>query len=440
MLRKAVLLFTFISVLAVYPLVLSAQDPAENRLYELSHIGGVFDGFLGRLPLGDYVNSRTTFSDIEGMANIVVFGRSICGNTASYLRSTDAIISTYGLQNELNLLFFDIDRPASDVLDRQRRDNWANVKAFRGGLDLMWQALWAVGRSGGVTFSVVLYIDANGVPLILTHRDSGRGVPNNPFRSHVTTEDNISAMLGRDITRPIYEIPHTPSLPSSLTEVSIPGGAEIFFGGRGFEFAADARFNIPLIDGPFDPHVFAILNLRNAEWNGINPAQANDQDFLLFNWIMDNVEFTFASSNTSVVSIGPRTTASVLGRNVFYLIPHQAGTTIITATEISTGIQVSRTLTVRDLHLLPIRTNHPRLPDNYGYMIYTVQPGDSLRSIILLFYNEDIRLRPDWLDWFMQANDLRDPNLLYVGQQLIIGFELGTDGELFVRRAFENLR
>ena len=70
---------------------------------------------------------------------------------------------------------------------------------------------------------------------------------------------------------------------------------------------------------------------------------------------------------------------------------------------------------------------------------YTVRPGDSLASIILLFYGADIRQRPDWLDWFVNVNHIIDPNQIRVGQQLVIGFELGTDCEILIPHAYYQL-
>ena len=345
MIKKCCFALLLAAMFTIFPVILFASDANENRLHEIAHAGGVFDDFLGRLPLDGFVTNRMRLGDITGIANIVVFGRSTCGLTASYLRSTDAIISEYGLGSELNLLFFDIDRPASDILNRQQRDDWIHVKAFRGGGNLMWQALRAVGHGTRVTFAVVLYIDADGMPLVLTHRDSGSGVPNNPYRSLVTTEDNISRMLGRDISRPSA----SGQLPSSILEISglrftvwWPLGAHRT---NGTAQRAPTRFY-------FYRDVLSRNNanasLIGVEWNGIRLAdlatcqQASD----LFNFIMDNQRVVWTSSDTSVLTIEVRQEG--VHRGSAFFIPHRAGEATVTARETTTGFRESRTFIILD--------------------------------------------------------------------------------------------
>jgi len=66
--------------------------------------------------------------------------------------------------------------------------------------------------------------------------------------------------------------------------------------------------------------------------------------------------------------------------------------------------------------------------DDDGDVVYTVKPGDTLSKIALHYYGS---AAPDAYMKIARANDLADPNKIYVGQKLKIpGTVAGPDSEL----------
>jgi uncharacterized protein YkwD len=110
------------------------------------------------------------------------------------------------LENEVNFLYFEINRPASTVLDVM--STRPNVNAFSGGRNPMWQALRAVGQSGTTSLPVVIYTDRNGRCLTLARLESSDA-----------SYENVSRILGRTIS-PLPTPTPTPQ-PASQTTVQI---------------------------------------------------------------------------------------------------------------------------------------------------------------------------------------------------------------------------
>ncbi|MFB9274264.1 WG repeat-containing protein [Cohnella cellulosilytica] len=132
----------------------------ENETSALSYVAG--KDFLRSLPLEKAVGNNTAYKDIENKANIVVFGRVICGNTLYYLPAADDFISKNKLQDKVNILFFDIDQPSSSVTNFVSKQDWKNISTFSGGNGIMFEVLDNLGITGEITLPAVVYVNPDG--------------------------------------------------------------------------------------------------------------------------------------------------------------------------------------------------------------------------------------------------------------------------------------
>jgi len=114
------------------------------------------------LPFENIVVGNTTCGDCAGKAVVAIFGRSTCGNTAFTMPLIDQFITQNNLQKEVLLLFFDVDRPASDIRAFVKDRGFANVAAFSGGSTAMWEILKSQGMENSVVFPVVVYFSGSG--------------------------------------------------------------------------------------------------------------------------------------------------------------------------------------------------------------------------------------------------------------------------------------
>jgi hypothetical protein len=104
---------------------------------------------------------------------------------ADYAAKTDAMISAYGLQDEAQVLFFDIDQPYDAVKDYMSGRGWGNVSVFTGGAKWMWDKLPDMDN---VTTPVIFYVD--GREKIIS-ADAGA-------RSKTGIAEKLTELLGHD--------------------------------------------------------------------------------------------------------------------------------------------------------------------------------------------------------------------------------------------------
>jgi hypothetical protein len=124
---------------------------------------GTDRAFLRGLPFGGYISGTVSgYSDCEGKANIAVFGALRDGYAdTDYLSIADRAIAAYGLGDELNLLFFDVEQSYDDVREYAASQIWNGVSVFVGGAEQMWDALDSEGVGTALT-PVALYVSADG--------------------------------------------------------------------------------------------------------------------------------------------------------------------------------------------------------------------------------------------------------------------------------------
>jgi len=127
------------------------------------------DDFLSRLPFENAVIGNTKYNDCTGKPTIVVFGRITCGNTTTVLPLIDQLITENSLQNNLNLLFFDIDQPVNDIKAFFKKNALPNVAAFNGGNSIMWDIIRRSNPNfSSVTLPTVAYFTRDGVMSTVT--------------------------------------------------------------------------------------------------------------------------------------------------------------------------------------------------------------------------------------------------------------------------------
>jgi hypothetical protein len=101
------------------------------------------------------------FEDLGNRANIYVFGVALEESSdTEYLKTADALISTYELSNKVNLLFFDVEQEAKIVVDVAAGFNLTNFSVFAGGKIQMWAILRSFGIEEVVS-PVIVYADKN---------------------------------------------------------------------------------------------------------------------------------------------------------------------------------------------------------------------------------------------------------------------------------------
>lgn len=119
--------------------------------------------YLSTLPYSNPIGHNKGFEDFKGTKSIVIFGRITCGNTMAYVPYVNNFISQAGLQDEFNVLFYDVDQPQTEVASFIAEKGWENVNTFSGGSTEMWRTLRAQGVSNSVIFPVVFYVNEQGV-------------------------------------------------------------------------------------------------------------------------------------------------------------------------------------------------------------------------------------------------------------------------------------
>ena len=114
------------------------------------------------IPWKNIVKGNLTQNDCVGKANILVFGRIICGNCQNYLTNINKMITDDGLADKLNVMFFDIDQPLEDVIEYAKNLKLQHVNVFSGSNGLSSEVLAQSGISGGYVLPAVAYIASNG--------------------------------------------------------------------------------------------------------------------------------------------------------------------------------------------------------------------------------------------------------------------------------------
>ena len=121
------------------------------------------EDFLRQLSFENNVVGNVTYSDCVGKPTIVVFGRVTCGNTIATLPLVDQLITQNSLQNDVCLLFIDVDQPVTDIRAFVQEKGFQNVSAYSGNNSVMWNILRSKNAASvSVTFPVVAYFAGNG--------------------------------------------------------------------------------------------------------------------------------------------------------------------------------------------------------------------------------------------------------------------------------------
>ena len=157
------------------------------------------DDYLTGLPFENAIVGSTKRIDCIGKPTIAVFGRVTCGNTTTILPFIDQLITENSLQNELNLLFFDIDEPANDIKAYFQKNSLPNVAAFNGGNGIMWDIIRRNDpNSYSVTLPTVVYFNYDGEIITVT---TGYSQPNDIINatfsiidSNIDVEVNIASL------------------------------------------------------------------------------------------------------------------------------------------------------------------------------------------------------------------------------------------------------
>lgn len=144
------LLFYIISALFFCLIPVKTFVSAENQSY------------LATLPFDHPVGHNKGYADFEGQKVIVVFGRVTCMNTMYYVPYINSLMDNMGLENDINVLFYDVDQSLSDVTSYVAEKGWKNIYSFTGGNREMWKGLNLQGVANQVTFPAVFYLDEQG--------------------------------------------------------------------------------------------------------------------------------------------------------------------------------------------------------------------------------------------------------------------------------------
>ena len=89
----------------------------------------------------------------------MIFGRVTCGNTAGVLTRAGRLFAEYHLNEDINLLYFDLDRPENQIRQFFIQREIDNISAYIGGNNQMWRMLRNVGITDRVILPVVVGID-----------------------------------------------------------------------------------------------------------------------------------------------------------------------------------------------------------------------------------------------------------------------------------------
>jgi len=158
------------------------------------------DNFLSLLPWGNIVTGNVSYEDTVGKPVVVMFGNTSCWNCGYVFPLIDSLITQEKMENDLHLLYFDLDYTDEEIRSYVREAGYRNVSAYRAGNsgnNIMWRILSTENISGGVMLPVIVYFSSSG---IITKVSTG--VPSLP-----QIKSYISEITGRQLgDRPIANV------------------------------------------------------------------------------------------------------------------------------------------------------------------------------------------------------------------------------------------
>jgi hypothetical protein len=120
-------------------------------------------GLLKSLPFNNHVSGAVTSrKDCADKANVLVFGT--CNDEfvdTEIVKTLDALLDAYKLQDQVNLLFWGISDDAEALRDWSEDCKFSSASVFSGGDRQMWDAL-ANENITTITTPVIFWIDENG--------------------------------------------------------------------------------------------------------------------------------------------------------------------------------------------------------------------------------------------------------------------------------------
>lgn len=163
--------------------------------------------YLATLPFDNPIGHNKGYSDFEGQKVIIVFGRITCGNTMYYVPYINNLIEQASLQNDIKVLFYDVDQEMSEVISFVTNKGWKNIYSFSGGNREMWQGLRLQGVANSVTFPAVFYLDEQGA---ITHHSinfqSGKEIKNNVVKALDHSDSNSNELIQISVLADAEEI------------------------------------------------------------------------------------------------------------------------------------------------------------------------------------------------------------------------------------------
>lgn len=152
--------------------------------------------YLATLPFDNPIGHNKGYEDFKGQKVVVVFGRITCGNTMLYIPYINSLIEKESLENDINVLFYDVDQAMSAVTSYVNEKGWKNIYTFSGGNREMWQGLRMQGIANSVTFPAVFYLDEQGS---ITHHSinfqSAKEIKNNVDKALNNSDSNLGEVV-----------------------------------------------------------------------------------------------------------------------------------------------------------------------------------------------------------------------------------------------------
>jgi uncharacterized protein YkwD len=118
---------------------------------------------LANLPYEQPANHSKDYHDFAGKATVLVFGNlNYEYGLKDFISTMDYLITTNNMQNQLNLLYFEIKSGKNDLKSFLDKQIWKNVYGFIGGYDEMWDIIFAQNMGTSVYLPVIVYVSADG--------------------------------------------------------------------------------------------------------------------------------------------------------------------------------------------------------------------------------------------------------------------------------------
>lgn len=235
--------------------------------------------YLDTLPFNQPVGHDKGYEDFKGQKVVVVFGRITCGNTMYYVPYINSLIEQARLEDDLKVLFYDVDQAMSDVVTYVHEKGWQNIYTFSGGNQQMWEGLRLQGIGSSVTFPVVFYLDEEG---FITHHSTNfqneKEIKSNVMQTLEESGVNLDVDLNEVINIPILADAEEMSFDNRKAEITkrlASINQELVA-----TYASEPNAKSPYFAGELTAHyqhnALAALNLAR-DLSGLSPVTLNQE-------------------------------------------------------------------------------------------------------------------------------------------------------------------